>query len=141
MEAEVRRLRKQVLELEKRLADVCYEDGKSTVRLEKADEPNEKINTQEFDYVEGWKIVDLKIMNEALEMAQRCGHSKLVLVEANKNHARVDLAAHLGKFFLTLSFIFSFMFFFIAYICITCGNKVIFSSSSYSKKKTCTTIL
>ena len=34
--------------------------------------------------VEGWKVVDLGMMGEALQAAQACGHSQLVLVEVGR---------------------------------------------------------
>ena len=62
----------------------------------------------------------MKIINEALgklgieilnllfpfytEIAQKCGHSQIVLVEANRGRMRSDLSAHLGKFLIKLKF-------------------------------------
>jgi len=109
MEEEVEMLRKKVAELEEKLAG---EDGE---KLAVVPEPR-ALQKQEYDYVEGWKIVDLKIMNEALEIAQKCGHSQVVLVEANRKQMRAGLAVHL------------------AYVCITCGRQTVFSSSSYSQE-------
>lgn len=102
-------LRKKVAELEKKL------DTKEDEELGMVPEPR-ALKKQEYEYVEGWKIVDLKIMNEALEIAQKCGHSQVVLVEANRKRMRADLAVHM------------------AYVCITCGRQTVFSSSSYSQE-------
>ena len=89
-----------------------------------ADAPEPRgLKRQEYDYVEGWKIVDLKIMNEALgtniqqcitvsncsplsEIAQKCGHSQVVLVESNRKKMRADLAAHLGKAWLDVDYLY-----------------------------------
>jgi len=115
MEEEVEMLRNKIEELEKKIA---LREDKNVIKEEKlgsASEPTEP-KKADYDYVEGWKIIDLKMMNEALEIAQKCGHSQVVLVEVNKKTMRSGLAAHL------------------AYVCITCGRQTIFSSSTFSQE-------
>jgi len=113
MEEEIEKLKKKVAELEN---EVATQNDDEDQKLADAPEPR-GLKRQEYDYVEGWKIVDLKIMNEALEIAQKCGHSQVVLVESNRKKMRADLAAHL------------------AYVCITCGRQTVFSNSSYSQEE------
>jgi len=108
---EVENLRKNIKELEKKLAEkqINIEDEK----LGSAPVPK-VLQSPDYDYVEGWKMIDLKIMNEALEIAQKCGHSQIVLVEVNRTKVREGLASHL------------------AYVCIACGRQTIFPTSSFS---------
>merc|ERR1711970_1520992 len=112
-EQEVDVLKQKIAELEEKLARQ-EEDGfnsDSHASLPSVSEPK-IFKKQLYEYVEGWKLLDLKIMNEALEIAQKCGHSQVVLVEVNRTKVREGLAAHL------------------AYVCITCGKQTIFSTSS-----------
>jgi len=116
-EQEVDALKQKIAELEEKLARQ-EEDGfnsDSHASLPSVSEPK-IFKKQLYEYVEGWKLLDLKIMNEALEIAQKCGHSQVVLVEANRDKVRVDLVSQL------------------AYVCIICGRQTVFSTSSYCKK-------
>eukprot|EP00092_Neocalanus_flemingeri_P006542 GFUD01007052.1.p1 GENE.GFUD01007052.1~~GFUD01007052.1.p1 ORF type:complete len:560 (+),score=220.44 GFUD01007052.1:152-1831(+) len=113
MEQEIENLKKRVVDLEKKLAG---KEFRTAAMDERVPEPK-GLKKQEYEYVEGWKIVDMKIMNEALEIAQKCGHSQIVLVEANRQKMRADLSAHL------------------AYVCITCGKQTVFSTSTYSQEE------
>jgi len=115
MEEEIEMLKKKIDELEK---EIAAKDQK-TDHIEKLDYAPEPrgLKKQDYEYVEGWKIIDLRIMNEALEIAQKCGHSQVVLVEANRTRMRTGLASHL------------------AYLCITCGSQTVFSSSSFSQEE------
>jgi len=113
MEQEVEELRKKVAELEEKLDEQQTEERHI---LTQVPEPR-ALKKQSYEYVEGWNIVHMKNMNEALEIAQKCGHSQIVLVEANRQKMRTDLSAHL------------------AYVCITCGQQTVFSTSSFCQEE------
>jgi len=115
MEEEIEILKNKIDELEKKIA-VKNQKADNSEKLGFAPEPR-GLKKQDYEYVEGWKIIDLRIMNEALEIAQKCGHSQVVLVEANRTRMRTGLASHL------------------AYLCITCGTQTVFSSSSFSQEE------
>ena len=68
-----------------------------------------------FDQVEGWKLVDLMALNEALEAAQLCGHNRLVLVEADRKVSREGLSAIVG------------------FVCRQCGAQTLIPTSKFSR--------
>ena len=67
------------------------------------------------DQVEGWKLVDLMALNEALEAAQLCGHNRLVLVEADRKVSREGLSAIVG------------------FVCRQCGAQTLLPTSKFSR--------
>jgi len=69
----------------------------------------------EYDQVEGWKLVDLMALNEALEAAQLCGHNRLVLVEADRKVSREGLSAIVG------------------FVCRQCGAQTLIPTSKFSR--------
>jgi len=69
----------------------------------------------EYDQVEGWKLVDLMALNEALEAAQLCGHNRLVLVEADRKVSREGLSAIVG------------------FVCRQCGAQTLLPTSKFSR--------
>merc|ERR1719431_2458346 len=99
MEEEIEMLKKKIDELEKEIA-VKDKKAENSEKLGFAPEPR-GLKKQDYEYVEGWKIIDLRIMNEALEIAQKCGHSQVVLVEANRTRMRTGLASHLAYLCIT----------------------------------------
>ena len=68
-----------------------------------------------FAQVEGWKLVDLMALNEALEAAQLCGHNRLVLVEADRKVSREGLSAIVG------------------FVCRQCGAQTLIPTSKFSR--------
>ena len=50
------------------------------------------LQTNSYWMVQGYRIFDLNILRVAMEDAQKCGHSKLVLTEVNPDTSKVAVS-------------------------------------------------
>jgi len=115
MEAEVESLRQRVEQLE-RLVKGEGDGGDGSLQPSQCGAQGPTLRPMpEYDQVEGWKLVDLMALNEALEAAQLCGHNRLVLVEADRKVSREGLSAIVG------------------FVCRQCGAQTLLPTSKFSR--------
>jgi len=117
LEAEVAILQQRVTKLEneaKTRPKVNKEEDELNLESTKLPDSVEKV---EYDIVEGWKIIDLGILNKVLASAQKCGHSSLGIVEVNRKNFRNDLNSFLGL------------------LCTKCGRQTVFPTSQFSEEE------
>lgn len=69
-----------------------------------------------FSACSGYKLIDCQLLQQALETAQACGHSSLVITELDLASSRQGLVTQL------------------AFICSHCGNQTSFTTSKFSVK-------
>lgn len=114
MEAEVESLRQRVEQLERLVKG--EDGGTASLQPSQCGAQGPILRPMpEYDQVEGWKLVDLMALNEALEAAQLCGHGRLVLVEADRKVAREGLSAIVG------------------FVCRQCGAQTLLPTSKFSR--------
>jgi len=112
MEKELEELKEKVSKLER---IILRDEGGPAPGSDSATPTPRVRDRPEYDQVDGWKLISLGALGQALERAQHCGHGQLVLVEVDRKLQRWGLAVVLG------------------YVCKACGAQTLLPSSSFSR--------